>query len=142
MPTSPARRMATCDARINHFSDAIAVLATIPDANQTGDLALVPYLLADCEIRTLAPEADDALTAERLIETAEDAAKYLDAFINSQPKVAAGARCDAEARLLLSADRRRQIAVAGRAAQDADQARDVPTSARLSNFPTTHRSRR
>ena len=28
--------------------------------------------MADCEIRTLPPEADDALTAERLIDTATD----------------------------------------------------------------------
>ncbi|HET6246349.1 MAG TPA: tetratricopeptide repeat protein [Tepidisphaeraceae bacterium] len=78
--------LGTCYARVNDYAKAIAVLQTIPETSRTGDLALVPYLLADCEIRTLAPEADDALAAERLIETAEDAAKYLDAFINAQPK--------------------------------------------------------
>ena len=78
--------MATCHARLGQYSEAIAILITIPESNRTGELALVPYLLAECHIRTLPPEAEDALTAERLIETAEDAAKLLESFVSAQPK--------------------------------------------------------
>ena len=75
-----------CYARTGKYAEAIAALQTIPESNRTGELATVPYLLADCEIRTLPAETDDALTAELLIQAAEDAAKYLDAFVSSQPK--------------------------------------------------------
>lgn len=77
---------ATCHARLGQYTEAIAILLTIPESSRSGELAMVPYLLADCDIRTLPPEAEDALTAERLIETAEDAAKLLESFVAAQPK--------------------------------------------------------
>ena len=80
--------MATCHSRLGQFTEAIAILLTIPESNRAGELALVPYLLADCYIRTLPPEADDALTAERLIDTADAAAKLLENFLGAQPKSA------------------------------------------------------
>ena len=46
----------------------------------------MPYLLADCQIRTLPAEVDDALTAERLIDTADEAAKLLSNFVAANPK--------------------------------------------------------
>ncbi len=78
--------LATCHARLGHFGDAIAVLRTIPESSRTGELASVPYLLADCEIRMLPAEIEDALTAERLIDTADEAAKLLDNYVSAQPK--------------------------------------------------------
>jgi TolA-binding protein len=78
--------LATCQARLGHYADAIAVLLTIPESNRSGELATIPYLLADCNIRTFPAEADDALTAERLIESAEDAAKLLESFLGAAPK--------------------------------------------------------
>ncbi|MDB5334334.1 MAG: hypothetical protein JWP03_5485 [Phycisphaerales bacterium] len=78
--------MASCHYRLGHYPEAIALLITIPETSRNGELAGVPYLQADCLIRTLPPEADDALTAERLIGTAEDAAKLLEAFVAANPK--------------------------------------------------------
>ncbi|MDB5354262.1 MAG: hypothetical protein JWN24_715 [Phycisphaerales bacterium] len=78
--------MATCHYRLGHYPEAIALLITIPETSRNGELAGVPYLYADCLIRTLPPEADDALTAERLIGAAEEAAKLLEAFVAANPK--------------------------------------------------------
>ncbi|MDB5300570.1 MAG: hypothetical protein JWO87_2233 [Phycisphaerales bacterium] len=78
--------MATCHYRLGHYPEAVALLIVIPETNRSGELANVPYLQADCLIRTLPPEADDALTAERLIGAAENAAKLLEAFVASNPK--------------------------------------------------------
>jgi TolA-binding protein len=63
------------------------VLAEIPPADRTGDLVLVPYLLADCALRqtpTATPE--DALAAGQLEEKLKQAITLLEAFIAAQPK--------------------------------------------------------
>ena len=72
--------------RLGKFQEAIDVLTTIPEMERTGDLATVSYLMADCLIRTLPPEADDALQAARQMEQAERAAKLLEGFAAAQPK--------------------------------------------------------
>lgn len=72
--------------RLGQFPEAIAALSAIPEMERTGDLAIVSYLLADCLIRTLPPEGDDALQAARLIQQAEKAAKLLDGFVAGNPK--------------------------------------------------------
>jgi tetratricopeptide (TPR) repeat protein len=78
--------MATAHARTGRYPEAIALLQAIPEANRNGELATVPYLMADCLIRTFPPETDDALRANRLINAAEEAARLLESFAAAQPK--------------------------------------------------------
>ena len=78
--------MAMAQYRAGQYAEAITVLSKIPEPDCAGDLAAVPYLLADCLIRTLPPETDDALQAAQLIERADKAVKLLDAFIGGQAK--------------------------------------------------------
>ena len=78
--------MAMALYRAGRFAEAVAALTQIPDVDCTGDLASVPYLLADCLLRTLPPEADDALQAAQLIEQAGRAARLLEGFLAAQPK--------------------------------------------------------
>jgi TolA-binding protein len=59
---------------------------TIPGPDRAGDLAIVPYLLADCLIRLTPLTADDALTAGRVQEQMTASIALLDSFIGSQPK--------------------------------------------------------
>src|SRR5207253_1100345 len=61
------------------------VLDTIPQAERTGDLASVPYLLADCLIRLAPTKADDALAAGRLQEQIGTAATLLSDFAAEHP---------------------------------------------------------
>jgi len=67
--------------RLGQYADAIPVLTAIPESERIGELITVPYLLADCLIRTLPPEADDAIGAGRLVGQAEQAAKLLEGFL-------------------------------------------------------------
>ena len=67
-------------------AEAVPVLQAIAEPDRTGALAGVPYLLADCFIRTLPERTDDALTAGRLIDQAGRAAKLLESFVAAQPK--------------------------------------------------------
>jgi TolA-binding protein len=71
--------------RKGELEKAIEVLKAIPDADRTGDLALVPYLQADCLIRTAPTRADDALAAGKLQEQLKEAIALLDAFVGAQP---------------------------------------------------------
>ncbi len=62
------------------------VLEAIPAADRTGELATVPYVLADCLMR-LAPEnADDAVAAGKLLEQLTKATELLSGFVAAQPK--------------------------------------------------------
>jgi TolA-binding protein len=79
--------MATAYYQLGRYAEAIAVLERIPDADRNGDLAIVPYVLADCLIRTLPSEADDALQAAQVSDQAGRAARLLENFVASQPKV-------------------------------------------------------
>ena len=67
--------------RLGNYPEAIAAFVAIPEADRAGELASAPYLLADCLIRTFPPEGDDAVSAARLLEQAEAAAKLLDGFV-------------------------------------------------------------
>src|SRR5205814_1293030 len=57
----------------------------IPVAERIGDLAVVPYTLADCLIRLAPTEVDDALAAGKLTEAMNAAAEALNGFIGAQP---------------------------------------------------------
>jgi TolA-binding protein len=61
-------------------------LEIIPQADRTGELAVVSYLLADCILR-LAPTAapEDALAAGKLEEQLKTAAELLEAFAGGRP---------------------------------------------------------
>jgi TolA-binding protein len=71
--------------RKGELEKAIEVLKAIPDVDRTGELALVPYLQADCLIRTAPTRADDALAAGKLQEQLKEAIALLDAFAGAQP---------------------------------------------------------
>jgi TolA-binding protein len=64
---------------------ARAALEAIPVAERAGDLAGVPYILADCLMRLAPAKADDALAAGKLEEELKAAIELLDTFINAQP---------------------------------------------------------
>lgn len=86
-PVNMARHgLATTHYRLGDYARAAKLFATIAEPDRTGDLANVPYLLADCIIRTFPPEADDALTAARTIAQAEEAVKLLESFTSGQEK--------------------------------------------------------
>jgi cellulose synthase operon protein C len=73
--------------RQGELERAQKALADIPGPERGGDLALVPYLIADCLLRhvpTAAPE--DALAAGKMEEQLKSAAELLDGFISGQPK--------------------------------------------------------
>src|SRR5262249_7008726 len=60
------------------------VLEAIPDADRNGELAVVPYQLADCLLR-LAPVKveDDALAANKALEQLQAAAGLLETFVGA-----------------------------------------------------------
>ncbi len=60
-------------------------LEAIPAADRTGDLALVPYQLADVLIRLAPAKADDAIANGKLEEAMKAAIENLDSFIASNP---------------------------------------------------------
>ena len=70
----------------NMFEEARQILEKIPAAERVGDLGQAPYLLAECYLREAPAKADDALTANKLQETLESAAKELDAYLAGNPK--------------------------------------------------------
>ncbi len=81
--------VALCDYKLGRIPQAIAVMETIPEADRFGDLATVPYLFADCLLRTLPTDAEatDGLTSGRLCETAAQAAKLLETYLAVIPNV-------------------------------------------------------
>lgn len=70
--------LATAQYHKGQYGEAIATLAAVPDAERTGELGAVNYLVADCQIRLFPPETADAIQAAQMIERAEQAAKLLD----------------------------------------------------------------
>jgi TolA-binding protein len=61
------------------------MLETIPAPDRVGDLAVVPYVLADCLIRLAPTKVDDALAAGKLEEELKAAVEQLGIFIAAQP---------------------------------------------------------
>jgi TolA-binding protein len=78
-------RLALIFLRKGDLEKAKDLLAAIPAPDCTGDLALVPYLQADCLIRLAPTQADDALAAGRLEEQLHGAIELLDGFLGAQP---------------------------------------------------------
>ena len=77
---------ALCLLASAEWEKAAKVLEAIPAADRTGDLAPVPYVLADCLIRTAPAKAEDALQDNILREKLGAAVALLDAFIAANPK--------------------------------------------------------
>lgn len=75
-----------CYYRLGKYKDAADLLAAIPTDAYNGELANVPYLLADCLIRRVAQNPADAVAASDLLSKAEQAAKLLDGFIAANDK--------------------------------------------------------
>jgi len=61
------------------------ILEAIPATERTGDLAVVPYLLADCLMRLAPVKVDDALAAGKAQEELQSAAEMLESYANAQP---------------------------------------------------------
>jgi TolA-binding protein len=71
--------------RRGDWEKAHQVLSGIAAADCSGDLAAVPYVMADCLIRLAPTGADDAVTAGRLQEQLGTAAELLGAFVAERP---------------------------------------------------------
>ena len=71
--------------RKGDLEQAQKAFETIPQADRSGELATVPYLMADCLLR-LAPTTvpDDALAVGKLEDQLKTAAELLDGFVTGQ----------------------------------------------------------
>jgi len=78
--------LATAQYRLGWYEEAMATVSAIPEADRSGKLAAVPYLMADCHIRTFPKTTDNALTAGKLMTQATKAIKLLEAFASGQAK--------------------------------------------------------
>ena len=72
--------------RLGKYEEAAVIFAGIPESDRSGDLATVPYVLADCLIRTLPTDSSDALAAALVMQQLEEAVKLLGNFLASEPK--------------------------------------------------------
>jgi TolA-binding protein len=77
---------AMCFVALADDEKAIKAFESIPVAERNGDLAAVPYLLADSLIRTAPAKAEDALQDNMLREKLSAAAGLLDGFVSANPK--------------------------------------------------------
>ena len=72
--------------RLGKYEEAAVRLAEVPESDRSGELASVPYILADCLIRTLPTDSSDALAAAMVMQQLEEAVKLLGNFLASEPK--------------------------------------------------------
>src|SRR5262249_38268853 len=68
------------------YEKARTIFEAIPAADRNGDLAITPYLIADCLIRTAPTKIDDALAAGKLEEQLKGAAENLESYIGADAK--------------------------------------------------------
>jgi len=80
--------LATSHIQKGDYEKARTALEAIPVPDRTGDLALAPYLLADCLIRLAPANAEDAAAAGKLLEQLQSAAALLDSFAGGNPQAA------------------------------------------------------
>ncbi|HJZ94076.1 MAG TPA: tetratricopeptide repeat protein [Gemmataceae bacterium] len=78
--------LAMCHFKKGDFDKARDVLDLIPNADRTGDLSYVPFLLADCMLRQAPASVSGAGETRKVLESLEQAAGLLDGFINANPK--------------------------------------------------------
>src|SRR5947209_5785030 len=92
-PESPHINLARYGLAMGHYrkgdvEKAHDLLEKVPPADRTGDLAAVPYVLADCCIRLAPTEAPDAVAAGKLTEQMNKAIELLTTFVSTQEKAA------------------------------------------------------
>ncbi|MBT3200369.1 MAG: tetratricopeptide repeat protein [Phycisphaerales bacterium] len=78
--------LATAQYRLRWYNEALQTLAGIPAADCTDKLTAVPYLIADCNIRTFPTSTNNALTAGQLMTQAAKSAKLLEGFVSANAK--------------------------------------------------------
>jgi tetratricopeptide (TPR) repeat protein len=72
--------------RKGDVAKAKEILESIPDGERNGDLAVVPYQIADCMLRLIpAKIEDDAIAAGKALEQLQTAAGFLETFATAQP---------------------------------------------------------
>lgn len=107
----------------DQFAEAAALLAKVPEGERSDDLAGVGLLLADCQLRALPEDAEDALAGARLVQQLENILSQLDAFAETRPNepecadafIRAGYTCRKLAVLMADpAEKRRYLARARR----------------------------
>jgi cellulose synthase operon protein C len=77
--------------RKGEYDKAEAALDAIPAGDRNGDLAMVPYLVADCTMRLAPTKVDDAVAGGKLQEDLGKAAELLEGFVGADPKGALAA---------------------------------------------------
>ena len=77
-------RQALAHYRLGDYPTALKLLSAIPSADCSGELAVVPYYLADCLLRNMPTDTTDALAAGRQIEVLTAAIKGLESFVSGQ----------------------------------------------------------
>jgi len=81
---SPARHgMGMAHYQLGHYAEALKALAAIPEPERAGELATVPYLMADCRLRMLPASAEDALSMARMLDQLNETANLLTAFASA-----------------------------------------------------------
>jgi TolA-binding protein len=78
--------LALCFIAQEDWEKASTILESIPAADRNNDLTPVPYILADCFIRTAPAKAEDALQDNMLREKMAAAASLLDGYVSANPK--------------------------------------------------------
>jgi tetratricopeptide (TPR) repeat protein len=80
--------LAMCHLKKGEFDKAKDDLEKIPNADRTGELSRVPFLLADCLLREAPATVSGAGEARKLLETLGQVAADLDGYISANPKAA------------------------------------------------------
>ncbi|MEK6262692.1 MAG: tetratricopeptide repeat protein [Planctomycetota bacterium] len=77
-------RMALAQYRLGDYPTAVKGLEAIPQADHSGELAIVPYYHADCLLRSMPTDTTDALAAGRQLVVLTAAIKSLESFVSAQ----------------------------------------------------------
>jgi len=77
--------------RKGEYEKAETALDAIPAGDRNGDLAIVPYLIADCTMRLAPTKVDDAVAGGKLQEDLGKAVELLEGFVGADPKGALAA---------------------------------------------------
>ena len=78
--------MGSAQYQRGQYDVAFTTLSSILDADRSGELATVNYLLGDSLIRQFPTETNDALQAAKLLYAAEQGARLLEKYASSQGK--------------------------------------------------------
>ncbi|MCI0455374.1 MAG: tetratricopeptide repeat protein [Gemmataceae bacterium] len=91
-PEFPQINLARHGLALTHYrkgdlDQARLTLEAIPQGERAGELAVVPYLIADCLLRQAPPGIpEDALEAGKLEAKLKSAAELLEGYVSAQPK--------------------------------------------------------